>query len=104
MHIPSFIDDIIKFGKDIDSAHNSAFDLWSWLPSSEVAKKHHGDYYVEFQPSLADLMREAAMYIHYLKSGGGEYTASEKEWFESCPCGDECNAEINQPIVATRKN
>ena len=85
--------DIIALGQQLSEEANAAHDLWSWLPSRKVAEKHHGDYATEFQPSVADVMREAAMYVAYLGSRAArigyyrDHTAEEKEWFMRCPCG-----------------
>lgn len=79
--------DIQKLARELGEEHDAASDLWTWLPSHKAAKACHGDYAIEFRPSIADVMREAAMYLAFLN----RYDKSEDQkggWFE-CPC-QEC--------------
>lgn len=79
----------INFAHELETANNEAFSLWSWLPSCEVAKKHHKDYYGEFTPKLHDVMIEASMMFAKMKNRPNEpLTTEEKEWFTRCPCGE----------------
>ena len=80
--------ELIRLGAQLSEEDNAAHDLWSWLPSHRVAEKHHGDYAVEYQPSMAELMKEASMYLAHLKHPGLPLTPEEQDWFERCPCGD----------------
>jgi len=79
---------LIQLGRQLEAETNAAHDLWTWLPSHEVAQKHHGDYASEHQPSNADVIKEAAMYLGHLKHPDVALTPEEKEWFTSCPCGE----------------
>lgn len=83
---------IQELGREFDSEDNNAFDLWTWLPSYKEAQKYHGDYACEQQPSMADLMHEATLYIgrlnDMLKNKNGPLTDEETNFY-SCPCGDE---------------
>lgn len=79
---------LIQLGQQLEAETNAAHDLWTWLPSYRVAQEHHGDYASEHQPSNADVMKEAAMYLGHLKRPDVPLTPEEKEWFTSCPCGD----------------
>lgn len=83
---------LISLGKEVEKAQEAAHDLWSWLPSCKVAKKHHGDYYAEFTPNMSDVMIEAAMYMARVQLPPGEKSTElsleEKDWFERCPCGE----------------
>jgi hypothetical protein len=80
--------DLIALGQELSAEDDAASDLWTWLPSHKIAQKHHGDYAIEHRPTNADVMREAAMYFGHLKHPDTPLTAEEKEWFESCPCGE----------------
>ena len=79
---------IQNFARELEAEHDAASDLWSWLPSYGVAKKHHGDYAHEFSPSHADIMKEAAIYLAQLKHGKVD-EAVAKEWFLRCPCDED---------------
>lgn len=88
--------ELIRLGASLAEDQNRAHDLWTWLPSYTVAQRHHGDYASEFQPEIADIMTEAALYIAKLRRGVTCATkneeAEEKDWFESCSCGDDHDA------------
>lgn len=101
--------DLAKFVNQLEKAENEAYDLWSWLPSSRVAERHHGDYYSEFSPSTEDVMEEASMFLAYLFSymrsctgfrkapvdptvvfsDGDKLTEKEELRFMHCPCGED---------------
>lgn len=81
--------DLTRLGAQINEENNAAHDLWTWLPSHKVAEKHHGDYASEHCPSNADVMKEATMYMTYLKHPEDALTAEERDWFASCPCGED---------------
>lgn len=84
------IHSFINFAHDLEKANNEAFALWSWLPSCDVARKHHGDYYSEFTPKLHDVMAEASMMFAKMKTRpNAPLTEEEKEWFTRCPCGED---------------
>ena len=82
-------DELIRFGQQLVEEHNAAHDLWSWLPSYKIAEKHHGDYAANAQPSNADVMKEAAMYLGHLKRPEVPLTSEEQDWFTRCPCGED---------------
>jgi len=77
--------DIINLGKEFADENDAAFDLWTWLPSHEVTKKHHNDYADEFRPSIKDIMYEASMYMSSIKYGKNEI---HDDWFNRCCCGE----------------
>lgn len=81
--------DLIHLGEQLADENAAAHDLWTWLPSHAVAKKHHGDYAAEHCPSNADVMREATNYIAHMRHPERPLTREEQEWFESCPCGED---------------
>lgn len=91
------ISDAISLGKELEDISNKAYDLWTWLPSYEVAKKRHGDYAYEHQPAIADVMSEACMLLAKQKHRPNEpLTEEEKEWFNKCSCGDdECGKNLH---------
>lgn len=96
--------ELIQLGKSLDEDNNRAHDLWTWLPSHKVAERHHGDYAGNFQPEIADIMTEAALYIAKLRRGVVCATkseeAEEKDWFESCPCGDDhASPSEDEPVA-----
>ena len=76
---------IISAAHRFEAESNAAHDLWSWLPSCAVAKKHHGDYYSEFTPDQAEVMREAAC---VLAQKAGYEPREDRDLMETCPCGD----------------
>lgn len=82
-------DQIIRLGHQLSEERNAAHDLWSWLPSHDVAVKHHGDYASNFQPSVKDVMAEAAQYFAWIKSGRGPLTTEDTSWFNRCPCDED---------------
>lgn len=74
--------------KELDATDASANDLWSWLPSHAMAKKHHGDYAFEVRPSVAEVMNEAATVFALLRSGRA-VNEEERELLGVCPCGED---------------
>lgn len=80
---------LIALGEQLSSERNAAHDLWTWLPSYAVAQRHHGDYAGEHQPSNCDVMTEAALYLGHIKHPEQPLDATERKWFEQCPCGEE---------------
>jgi len=90
-----FVQELVNLGQELSDEQDKAHDLWTWLPSYQVAQKNHGDYASEFSPTPKDIMIEASMYISYLKdctgpnSANRQYTPEETEWFTKCSCGDD---------------
>ncbi|NVZ11227.1 hypothetical protein HW932_18410 [Allochromatium humboldtianum] len=83
----SLRDDIIRLAQELEQEQSAAFQLWSWLPSCKAAERAHGDYASEHQPSLADIMREASMFIsHGLKPTPQQI--EEAGNYYKCPCGE----------------
>ena len=64
--------DILRYARELEATDNAAFDLWSWLPSRMMATKAHGDHADQFQPSLPELLKEAASVLFLLKAGPDE--------------------------------
>lgn len=75
----------IKLARQLECEANAALDLWTWLPSHKVAKKHHGDYADEFKPSVEDIMREASTVFGDQYSGTNEAVTL---FGTDCPCGE----------------
>jgi len=72
---------IQEFARELDAQDNAVVVLWEWLPSCEMAKKHHGKYYFEFTPAPSDVMIEASRFIAWL--------TDNKDMLEAeCPCGE----------------
>lgn len=63
---------------------DSAFDLWTWLPSYRGAEKAHGDYGSSHQPSVAQILQEACNVF-----ASQQYPDSNDPPPEVCPC-QEC--------------
>lgn len=83
--------DIIRLGEELAAEENAANDLWTWLPSYEVTKKHHRSDVLWARPSLADVLREAAMLLERLKKDPDlAATPDERYWFGRCACGNHC--------------
>ena len=78
---------LIRFAKELEEENNAAFDLWTWLPSYKEAKNHHGDYADEFQPPMAEILKEASIYIS-VKCSPSEEQLKTIEFFK-CPCGED---------------
>lgn len=71
----------------LDGEAEAAHDLWTWLPSRKVAERFHGDYACEVQPTVADVMREAALVM--AEAAGSRLDPAERaEFLEKCPCGE----------------
>lgn len=81
--------EFIRLGEELAEESNSAYELWTWLPSYAVANKCHGDYAAEKRPSNRDVMLEAAMYLAHLKRPDVALTPDELHWFTTCPCGED---------------
>ena len=77
---------LVDFGAKICGERDAAHDLWTWLPSYTVAKKHHEDYVDEFTPSVRDVMLEASSYLARLR--GYPESPADQETFMRCPCGE----------------
>lgn len=77
------VDMMIRLGDHLDKNRNSAFDLWTWLPSFKEAQKYHGDYASEHMPAEYDIMYEACRYIGDLRQG----YPTKSDWYD-CPCGE----------------
>jgi len=43
---------IQNIAHEFDREDNSAFDLWTYLPSYKEAQKYHGDYAANFTPPI----------------------------------------------------
>jgi hypothetical protein len=80
---------LIELGRQLDDEQNAAHDLWTWLPSYAVARKHHGDRGMSYCPSVRDVMHEAAMYLACESRDDKIMTDEEKEWLTRCPCGED---------------
>lgn len=82
-----------KLGEILEQEEGAAVDLWTWLPSYGVAQQCHGDYANTVRPTVADVMREAAMVLS--EAAGHEHTEEHEMWFTECPCGSGCQVESN---------
>lgn len=80
-------DVFIRLGERLAAQKNTAFDLWTHLPSAAAAQRGHGDYFSEFTPSPTDVMREAAAFIH--DRCAPDAAALRDNPLYRCPC-DEC--------------
>lgn len=81
------IDDIISLGHALEKIQNTAFDLWTTLPSAEAARQQHGDYYSEHQPSIDQIIVEAGYALHRAKNPDWPMGAEEWSYYQ-CPCGE----------------
>lgn len=81
-------DQIISFARELEEQRESSFNLWTWLPSYREAEKYHGDYAIEHMPSVADIMKEASMYIADDLSPTEEDYKKHGDWYK-CPCGED---------------
>jgi hypothetical protein len=76
------------FAKELEEQNNAAMDLWSWLPSHREAKKYHGDYHFEFQPSIVDVMKEASTVLAKIQYDESIIDGDDGEPLFQCPCGE----------------
>jgi hypothetical protein len=83
------VQELIQLGEQLATEKAAAHDLWTWLPSHAVAKKHHGDYASEHCPSNRDVMVEAAMYLANMSRADTTMTPAEQEYFLRCPCDED---------------
>ena len=77
--------------QEIKIEDTASFDLWTWLPSFEEAKKHHGDDARDYKPLPKDIMTEATLYLAQL-SGHQLSDIQKATWFV-CPCGEYHNED-----------
>jgi len=80
-------DEFIRLGNQLAEERDAAFSLWTWLPSYKEAEKHHGDYAGEHMPSVADIIKEASMFIAHGLNPTDEQRKEAGEWYQ-CPCGE----------------
>lgn len=81
--------ELIQFGEQLLAERSAASDLWSWLPSHTWSPWCFVAIATAHRPSNQDVMTEAAMYLAHLARPDEPLTTEEREWFESCPCGEE---------------
>lgn len=82
--------------REHDALNERALQLWTWLPSYHFAKKAHGDYVDEFQPTLDILMSEACLLLSYLSRENKVSPDEARQWFV-CHC-EECQSS-NVPAL-----
>lgn len=63
---------LIALGRQLEDENNAANDLWSWLPSHQVATELWGDYAIEQMPQSDEVMNEAACMLAALRDYMGE--------------------------------
>ena len=87
--------ELISLARQLEDENEEAFMLWTWLPSHQVAKKYHGDYADTFQPSNAEIMKEANLYIYCLADHVklNQKDMDDHPIFTECPCGNHCELE-----------
>ncbi len=78
---------IISFARELEEQRDSAYRLWSWLPSCKQAEKYHGDYAVEYMPKVSDIIKEASMFISHGLNPNEDQVKHAGEYYE-CPCGE----------------
>jgi hypothetical protein len=77
---------IQALARKFEAEGEANLNLWTWLPSYKAATRAHGNYAVEHQPSNADVMIEAAMFIADNLNPSPE-NLKKNEWYH-CPCGE----------------
>lgn len=81
-------DAIIQLGAELANEKNKAFDLWTHLPSYKAAQAAHGDHADNFQPTVADVLAEATLFIsHGLNPTVEQRKEAGKLYL--CPCGED---------------
>lgn len=76
-----------------ERVHHASHDLWTHLPSYEIARRFHGDYADDFKPSPEHVMQEAAEVLWALANGGTAsgvvfWSEQSSDCFDGCPCGE----------------
>ena len=93
----NIVQKMISLGKTLEGIEDRTHDLWTHLPSYQVAKKYHGDYAMEFRPSSEDVMGEACEFIYALSQHAekehGELVERMKQSYMvdfggQCLCGE----------------
>ena len=83
-----------------DSVNEGSLQLWTWLPSYHFAKKAHGDYVDEVQPSPEDLMIEACKVFAYLSRNEEEVSPQMAEHWPMCEGSDAPTPEELQEFLS----
>lgn len=81
-------DSFIRFAKKLEAIENEQFNLWTWLPSYQLARKHHGYYASDLTPVTPDIIKEACDYICHLRNPEQTLSQETQELFNTCPCGE----------------
>lgn len=78
------VQDMIDLGGHLQDIEDRAHDLWTHLPSYQIALKFHGDYAMEFRPSPDEIMSEASEFIYAMSQNAEEqYEALTNRMAES---------------------
>lgn len=83
----SLRDDLQRLAKDLADENDTAYTLWTWLPSYKAASAAHGDYAGNFAPSVGDTLREALKFISHELMPTGEQRDDAGDLY-ACPCGE----------------
>ena len=83
---------LIALAKELEDESDEAFSLWTWLPSYKAAQAAHGDYAGNFTPRVADVLREASMFISHRLNPTAEQVAEAGDFYK-CPCGESHEAK-----------
>ena len=78
---------IISLAHELEAQQNEAYSLWTWLPSYKAAEAAHGDYASNHTPSVADVLKEACMFIAHGLNPSDEQRAEAGDFYK-CPCGE----------------
>lgn len=87
--------DFISFAKEMEREQDAAADLWTWLPSYNIALQEKDT------PSVFAILEEAAMLLSQVRG----YPHSEREWSEViemsigyCPTAEEVNKVLEKCV------
>lgn len=86
----SLMDELRQLVQDQDEMENRVFDLWTWLPSYEHAKRKWGEYAGNEQPSAALIVIEATLLLHFMLRRESEITDEMRDVFSNGN-PDECD-------------
>ncbi|HGK7311118.1 TPA: hypothetical protein ACJ51G_001096 [Aeromonas hydrophila subsp. hydrophila] len=79
---------IIKLGEELSEQKNSAYELWTGLPSYQAAVRGHGDYASEQCPCVSDVIKEATLFISHGLNPTPQQIVEASDFYQ-CPCGED---------------
>lgn len=83
----TLINELRRLVQAHDSTTETAFNLWSWLPSYHFAKEVHEDYAADVgQPSVTAIMEETMAVLSYTAGYDIDLSSDEARALFTCAC------------------